>query len=110
MFELFVDHYGGTEESNMSELFRKLDLDGDGTLDYNEFLQAAINHQKMLNQDNIREIFTMFDLDGDGFISFDELEYMFKNNLNYNASDKFLQEIMEEVDQNNDNQISFEEF
>jgi len=44
MFELFVDHYGGTEESNMSELFRKLDLDGDGTLDYNEFLQAAINH------------------------------------------------------------------
>ena len=52
----------------------------------------------MLNEENIREIFTMFDLDGDGFISFDELEYMFKNNLNYNASDKFLQEIMEEVD------------
>jgi len=38
MFELFVDHYGGTEENNYKELFRKLDLDGDGKLDYNEFL------------------------------------------------------------------------
>jgi len=30
MFELFVDHYGGTEEDNMKELFKNLDLDGDG--------------------------------------------------------------------------------
>jgi len=41
----------------------------------------------MLNDENIREIFTMFDMDGNGFISFEELEYMFKVNLNYNASE-----------------------
>jgi len=41
----------------------------------------------MLNEENIKEIFTMFDIDGDGFISYDELECLFKNNLNYNASE-----------------------
>ena len=45
----------------------------------------------------------MFDMDGNGFISFEELEYMFKVNLNYNASEQFLKEIMTEVDQNDDN-------
>lgn len=43
-FELFVDHFNGTDDDNFMELFSKLDLDHDGLLDYNEFLQAAINH------------------------------------------------------------------
>ena len=54
-------------------MFYKLDLDHDGLLDYNEVLQAAINHQAMLNQENIWEMFKMFDLDGDGYITPDEL-------------------------------------
>ena len=37
-FELFVDHFNGTDEHNFVELFSKLDLDHDGLLDYNEFL------------------------------------------------------------------------
>lgn len=102
-FELFVDHFNGTDEDNFLELFSKLDLDHDGLLDYNEFLQAAINHQAMLNKENIWEMFKMFDIDGDGYITQDELQYVFKQNMNHDPSRQFIEEIMQDVDKNNDN-------
>ena len=37
------------------------DLDGDGKIDYIEFIQAAINHKALLNKQNIQIIFDMFD-------------------------------------------------
>ena len=108
LFELFVDHINGTEADK--ELFQSLDLDNDGKLDYSEFLQAAINHQALLNKENILEIFKMFDVNGDGYISKEELQFVFKSQHGFNASEQFLMEIMEDVDKNKDNQISFEEF
>ena len=55
--------------------------------------------------------FKMFDLDGDGSISIDELRHMFSDKIvNSSAGEKLLEEIMNEVDANNDNVISYEEF
>lgn len=45
------------------------DLDGDGKIDYIEFIQAAIDHKSLLNKQNIRTIFKMFDEDQDNRIS-----------------------------------------
>lgn len=105
-----MDHINGSDDENFLRMFSNLDLDHDGLLDYNEFLQAAINHQKMLNKDNIWEIFKMFDINGDGMITYEELQYVFKENLSADPSAQFLKEIMSDIDKNNDNQISFEEF
>ena len=55
--------------------------------------------------------FKMFDLDGDGSISIDEMRHMFSDKIvNSTAGEKLLEEIMNEVDANNDNVISYEEF
>ena len=50
------------------------DLDGDGKIDYLEFIQAAINHKSLLNEENISMMFNMMDIDQDGRISVDELK------------------------------------
>ena len=50
------------------------DTDGDGKIDYLEFIQSAINHKAILNKENIKSIFEMFDLNNDGKISVPELK------------------------------------
>ncbi len=37
------------------------DLDGDGTIDYNEFLAATMNRNKLLSKCNLESAFTAFD-------------------------------------------------
>ena len=53
------------------------DLDGDGKIDYIEFIQAAINHKALLNKKNIQTIFKMFDQDQDNRISIGEIKDVF---------------------------------
>lgn len=53
MFELLQDHNHDLDGDNFQLVMDKLDLDGDGRIDYNEFMQAAINHQALLNKENI---------------------------------------------------------
>lgn len=51
----------------------KCDLDGDGKIDYLEFVQAAIDHKAIMNKENIISIFKLLDANGDGNISMEEL-------------------------------------
>ena len=61
MFELFQNHNDGSEDC-YQQIINTCDMDGDGKLDYNEFIQAAINHKALLNEENIQIIFKMISL------------------------------------------------
>ena len=37
------------------------DLDGNGTIDYNEFLSATLNRSKILSKKNLEAAFSAFD-------------------------------------------------
>jgi len=75
---------------------QECDLDGDGKIDYAEFIQAAIDHKHLLNKQNLEIAFDMFDLNHDGQISIDELKAMFADNIiNSSSGDEMVKEIME---------------
>ena len=57
------------ENDGINEIMKMCDLDGDGKIDYHEFIQAAIDHKALLNKENIQSIFNIFDQNGDGVIS-----------------------------------------
>jgi Ca2+-binding EF-hand superfamily protein len=38
-----------------------VDLDGNGTIDYNEFLAATLNRSKVLSKQNLEAAFKTFD-------------------------------------------------
>ena len=56
-------------------LIRRLDLDGNGLVDFREFLTAAIDHKKYLTKANIDNMFEVFDKDKDNHISMEEFEF-----------------------------------
>ena len=85
------------------------DQDGNGVIDYQEFLTAAVNKVAVLSQENLKAAFRVFDKDNSGMITIDELKSVF-DTKNNKKDESLWVEIMAEVDKNNDNEISLEEF
>ena len=54
----------------------EVDLDHSGEIDYNEFIIASMNKQRMISRERLEQAFHAFDIDGNGTISSDELKQM----------------------------------
>ena len=93
-------------EKEAERIMQEVDMDQSGTIDYNEFVLAALNRQKVLNKEKLEATFKMFDKDGNGKISADEIRSILGS-----SSDKgSLEAIVKEVDANGDGEISLVEF
>lgn len=81
------------------------DVDGDGTIDYQEFLAATMHFSKVNKEEYLLKAFQHFDIDGSGYITRDELVQGLQG---MNSGD--LTQILEEVDKDKDGRIDYEEF
>lgn len=85
-----------------------MDKDGNGSIDYTEFITAAIDKAAVLNKKNLTAAFQVIDTDSSGMITVEELKAAFESHGHGKGSDDDLfKEMMSNVDKNNDNQISF---
>lgn len=70
----------GSLKSNAKEykdIMKSLDRDGNGYIDYNEYITAAIDKAAMLSKDNLKAAFELLDTDNSGVITIDELKGAF---------------------------------
>ena len=65
------------DEEDWGKMVNAMDTDGDGKIDYTEFITAAYNREMLLSQQNLQIAFKMFDQDGNGQLSMDELKAVF---------------------------------
>ena len=93
-------------------MIEQLDINGDGKIDYGEFITAAVNRTKIINEENLEMAFKLFDQDGNGVISIAELKQVFTGTQTTQdpEDEQIWTQIMDEVDKNNDNVISPKEF
>ena len=100
-----------TLEKDVAEIYKNLDMDNNGFIEYEEFVRAAVSKEKFLNDNVLRFAFRYFDKDGSGEITFDEIEDVFKKSIPEKSDiHGTLRQIIKEVDLNGDGVISFEEF
>ncbi|KAI1719654.1 EF hand domain-containing protein [Ditylenchus destructor] len=120
-------NFDAYELRRLARRFKKLDLDGSGSLSVDEFMSLPELQQNPLVQRVIdifdtdgngevdfRVAFRIYDMDRDGFISNGELFQVLKMMVGNNLKDAQLQQIVDKTilfhDKDGDGKISFQEF
>ncbi|PON51502.1 GPCR kinase [Parasponia andersonii] len=94
--------------NKLKKLALKADVDGNGTIDYIEFITATMHRHRLEREEHLYKAFQFFDKDNSGFITRDELESAMKD---YGMGDEdTIREIISEVDTDNDGRINYSEF
>lgn len=97
-------------ENELKDMIHEVDIDGNGTIDFSEFLTMMANKLKDSDKDDeLREAFMVFDKDGNGFISAAELRHVMAS-LGERLTDKEVDEMIKEADLDGDGQVNYEEF
>jgi len=94
----------------VDSIFNKLDNDGNGYIEYEEFVRASINKNILTTEENLKFAFNFFDKDGSGEITIDELKSVFCIGKDSAVSEALLMKIIEKIDVDGNKEISFEEF
>jgi len=97
------------EEESFDGLIKNIDSDNNGYITFEEFLIASVNKEKILTENNLKMAFNVFDRDKNGCISHDELKYIL-GEYNPNAKEYLWKKMIQQIDLNEDGQISYEEF
>ncbi|GAV69710.1 Pkinase domain-containing protein/EF_hand_5 domain-containing protein [Cephalotus follicularis] len=95
-------------EAEVRQLMEAADVDGNGTIDYIEFISATMHRHKLERDEHLYKAFQYFDTDNSGHITRDELETAMKD---YGMGDEAsIKEIISEVDTDHDGRINYDEF
>lgn len=89
-------------------LYKKIDLNGDGTIQFNEFVLVTLHKDELHSNQKLRAAFDMMDKNGDNTISPEELLEVFAFNENFDIS--MANEMIRQVDVNRDGGIQYDEF
>jgi len=97
-------------DAEIREMVAEVDIDGSGTIDFNEFLIVMARQNPDYDlEEEYRQAFKVFDRDGDGLISAAELKHVMAN-LGDKFSDEEVRELIREADMDNDGHINYVEF
>jgi len=97
-------------EVELTEMINEVDIDGNETIDFREFLGLMVRKMKDSDIDEeLLEAFKVFDRDGNGFITSHELKNVMVNLGEYLTPDE-VDELVKEADLDGDGQIDYEEF
>uniref|UniRef100_A0A3P8Q8I3 EF-hand domain-containing protein n=1 Tax=Astatotilapia calliptera TaxID=8154 RepID=A0A3P8Q8I3_ASTCA len=92
-------------EAELQDMINEVDADGNGTIDFPEFLTMMARKMKDTDsEEEIREAFRVFDKDGNGYISAAELRHVMTN-LGEKLTDEEVDEMIREADIDGDGQL-----
>lgn len=95
-------------EQNLSNIFRDVDLDQNGQINYSEFIAASLDHQKMLRKEMIYEAFKTFDSNHAGKLSMKNLMEIVRP---VNKQDiEYLKELFNKYDTDKNGFLDYNEF
>lgn len=83
-------------------------MDHSGEIDFSEFVTASVNKTNLLQESKLKAAFDYYDKDGSGSISVEEIRDVL--GVGKNITREVWDQVVLEVDENGDGEVSFEEF
>ena len=96
-------------EKEVNRLMSIIDVDGNGFIEYEEFLRAGLNKEKIINKENLETSFKLYDINKRGKVNAQELGKVLGQG-NDNMGDEVWQELIDEADIDKDGEINFNDF
>ena len=97
-------------EIELQETVNEVNLDGDGKIDFKEFIRVMTRKMKDTDLDQeMKDTFKVMDVDSNGMISSQDLRTIVKN-LGEGYTKDEVEEMIKEGDIDDDKQINYEEF
>ncbi|XP_076057129.1 neo-calmodulin-like [Oratosquilla oratoria] len=97
-------------ETELRNLVSEVDTSGDGTIEFNEFLQMMSKKLKDVdNEDELKEAFKVFDKKNSGFLSSSELRHVMTS-LGEKLSEEEVEDMLKEAAPNGEGKVNYEEF
>lgn len=98
-------------QKEIHDMISEVDCDGDGTIDFCEFLKMMSRHSNpgVDPEQQLADVFRLFDRDSSGYITQDELRNVMLS-LGQPISDSQLWEMISHADMDGDGKINIKEF
>jgi len=112
-FEEMENGLRGVDGKSRDEILKvidTIDTDRNGTINYTEFVAAAMEKNVYLRQDRLIDTFKLLDKDGNGKITAEELKEVLGNDPSFKHGIEYYEEMIKEADQNGDGTIDYSEF
>ncbi|CAI9729746.1 squidulin-like [Octopus vulgaris] len=98
-------------EQDLEEMIREVDTDGNGTIEYPEFVEMMARQMGPPDAEReMKEAFKVFDKDGNGLITATELRQVMLSFSEEKLTEGELEDMMKEADMDGDGMVSYEEF
>ncbi|KAF9682936.1 hypothetical protein SADUNF_Sadunf05G0160100 [Salix dunnii] len=104
-----VQSLDGRPAKEVQAMICDVDLEGNGTMDFEEFLIVMGRKQKENVAEELKEAFKVFDRNQDGYISANELRQVMMN-LGERLTEEEAEQMIREADVDGDGLVSYEEF
>ena len=98
-------------DAELRELIQEYDIDGNGTLDFPEFLELMARKVKQIDtEEELVEAFKIFDRDQDGLLKKNDIKAIFKILGETDLDDDDIERMIKFADKDGDMSINFPEF
>jgi len=97
-------------EKEVQTFFNKYDANGDGIIDFNEFLGLCIDLNTNESEKAVAKLFQAVDEDGNKSLSHAELREGIANFTGKPVGDKEVEDLIKQLDIDGDGEISYSEF
>ncbi|ONL97661.1 Calcium-dependent protein kinase 7 [Zea mays] len=96
-------------DADVQTLMEAADADGNGSLNYGEFVTLFVHLRKIGNDEHLHKAFAYFDRNQSDYIEIDELRESLADDLGQNR-EEIINAIIRDVDTDKDGKLSYDEF
>lgn len=95
-------------EKEIDDLIKRVDVDGSGDIDYNEFITGATSSERMLTDDRLEQAFKLFDANGDKTISLAEIKAVLDHWKH--VDEALVEKALKDIGKSAKNTLTFQDF